>query len=876
MTGRSLAYLTSVPIEQVKGLTGKRGQSLRKAGIASVTDLLLHTPRRYLDRSTVTPIDSIPIGAEVTVMGRVRKVSTRRPRRNLTIVEADIADETGSFRCVWFNQAFRARQLTEGAEVAVSGKLESKKGRLQMNSPAVDMLTSDLESLVTGRVVPIHPSIGEVGPGHMRRAVHNALLRSRPVLDPLPVDLVVRLNLIDRDRAIAEMHFPETMEDVQPARRRLVFDELFRLEVALALNKRRMIDQAQGFSHRVNPHLVRRYLSLVATRMKLQWMAHDGAPDEFIAEIAASLDGNIATLLASASGEIEDVAKIESLAGQVPELTDALLAVAAEERRDAEEVRRIGKAVGALLDSPEKLVSSTGELVNSMERMTGSGEAKGIYPAEIQGLLVGVEANAPGTRLAGREANPMSSAFAHNLPFPPTNAQIQSIYDILSDLAAPHPMHRLLQGEVGSGKTLVAVFALLAAVGSGYQTAVMAPTEVLAVQHFLGISGLIESAGMEPPTSDGSGMESLFVEEPGDHQVSMALLTASHAEVNFRPRGTTKREELVGWIGEGKIDVVVGTHALIQEGVHFNRLGLAVVDEQHRFGVHQRVLLKEKAVDVDPDLLIMTATPIPRTLSMTLYGDLDVSVLDEMPPGRTPVETRAVDPAALSGVYEEVREQVARGRQAFYVCPLVEDSQKIEAASATAEYERLQGVFPDLRLGLLHGQMPSKEKEAVMREFREGRIDILVATTVIEVGIDIPNATMMVIQDADRFGLSQLHQLRGRVGRGDHVSFCILVADPTTDEGEARIAAMVSTNDGFRLAEEDLRIRGQGTVFGTRQSGLADLRLADILKDTDTLIAARREAFDLVARDPELVAHPDIRDEIREMLGDAVEWLFVS
>jgi len=877
VTGRSLAYLTSVPIEQVKGLAGKRGESLRKAGVASVTDLLLHTPRRYLDRSSVMPIGSIPIGEEVTVMGRVRKVSTRRPRRNLTIVEAEVADESGSVRCVWFNQAFRGRQLTEGAEVALSGKLEVKKGRRQMNSPAVDMLSSDLESLVTGRVVPIHPSIADVGPGYMRRAVHNALLRSRPVLDPLPEELVARLHLIDRDRAIADMHFPETMEDLQPARRRLVFDELFRLEVALALNKRRMIDQAQGFSHRVNPHLVRRYLALVATRMKLRWLEREDASERFIAEIVSSLDGNVATLLASASGEIVDAARIESLAGQVPELTEALLSIAAAERQDAEEVRRIGKVLGDLLGSADQIVAGRGELVELMERMTGSGEAKGIYPPEIQDLLAGVDAEAPGIRVAGREANPMSSAFAHNLPFPPTNAQIQATFDILTDLAAPHPMHRLLQGEVGSGKTLVAVFALLTAVGSGYQTAVMAPTEVLAEQHFLGISGLIRSAGMEPSTGGSDlGMESLFAEEPGEHQVSIALLTASHAEVNFRPRGTTKREDLVEWIGDGKVDVVVGTHALIQEGVHFDRLGLAVVDEQHRFGVHQRVLLKEKALDVDPDLLIMTATPIPRTLSMTLYGDLDVSVLDEMPPGRTPVVTRAVDPAALSGVYEDVRVQVAEGRQVFYVCPLVEDSVKIEAASATAEYTRLQRVFPDLRLGLLHGQMPSREKESVMGEFREGLIDILVATTVIEVGIDIPNATMMIIQDADRFGLSQLHQLRGRVGRGVHSSSCVLIADPTTDEGEARIAAMISTNDGFRLAEEDLRIRGQGTVFGTRQSGLADLRLADILRDTDTLIAARREAFALVARDPELTAHPAIRDEIRDMLGDAVEWLFVS
>ncbi len=790
MTGRSLAYLTSVPIEQVKGLTGKRGQALRKAGITSVTDLLLHTPRRYLDRSTVTPIGSLTAGEEVTVMGRVRKVSTRRPRRNLTIVEADIADESGSVRCVWFNQGFRARQLTEGSEVAVSGKLETRKNRRQMNSPAVDMLTSDLESLVTGRVVPIHPSVGEVGPGYMRRAVHNGLLRSRPILDPLPGELVSRLGLIARDQAVATMHFPETMEDVQPARRRLVFDELFRLEVALALNKRRMIDQAQGFSHPVDAELVRRDLSLTATRMKLDWLADENLDPGLAAEIRNSLDDTVTARIASRE--------------------DLHVDQAGEEDRD--------------------------------------------------------------------RATVMASEFTKTLPFPPTNAQIQAIFDILSDLVVPHPMHRLLQGEVGSGKTLVAVYALLASVGSGYQAAVMAPTEVLSEQHFISIAALIDGAGMAPAETGGEdlGMESLFSQEPGEHQVSIALLTASHAEVNFRPRGATKRDDLLAWIAAGKIDIVVGTHALIQEGVHFQRLGLAVVDEQHRFGVAQRVLLKEKAVDVDPDLLIMTATPIPRTLSMTLYGDLDVSVLDEMPPGRTPVATRAVDPAGLSVVYEEVREQVGTGRQVFYVCPLVEESLKIEAASATAEYERLKAIFPKLRLGLLHGQMPSKDKEATMRTFRAGEIDILVATTVIEVGIDIPNASMMVIQDADRFGLSQLHQLRGRVGRGSHASLCVLVADPTTDEGKARIAAMVSTNDGFRLAEEDLRIRGQGTVFGTRQSGMADLRLADILKDTDTLISARREAFGLVADDPELTAHPDIKDEIKEMLGDAVDWLFVS
>jgi ATP-dependent DNA helicase RecG len=358
----------------------------------------------------------------------------------------------------------------------------------------------------------------------------------------------------------------------------------------------------------------------------------------------------------------------------------------------------------------------------------------------------------------------------------------------------------------------------------------------------------------------------------------MALLTSNNAEANFLPPGTATRSDVIAWIADGKIDLVVGTHSLIQEGVAFAKLGIAVVDEQHRFGVYQRVQLREKAQDYDPDLLIMTATPIPRTLAMTLYGDLDVSVLDEMPSGRIPVRTfhKTRHERVLAEVYDLVRSETAAGRQAFVVCPLVDESDKLEVKSATEEYERLQTIFPDLRLGLIHGQLRPIEKDGVMHRFRAGEIDVLVATTVIEVGIDIPNATLMIIEDADRFGLSQLHQLRGRVGRGAHASTCILIAEPTTPQGEERIAAMVATSDGFELAEEDLRIRGQGTVFGERQAGTKDLKLADILRDAKLLIRAREEAFALVAADPNLDGHPLIRDEVIAMLGEDVEWLFRS
>ena len=401
----------------------------------------------------------------------------------------------------------------------------------------------------------------------------------------------------------------------------------------------------------------------------------------------------------------------------------------------------------------------------------------------------------------------------------------------------------------------------------------MAPTEVLAGQHYLGVTDLLEGAGMRgvPQADQSSLFDGVPAEQPA-RSIIVALLTGSAAELSNRIDAT--RAEVLAAVAAGDVDLVIGTHALIQEGVEFARLGAAVIDEQHRFGVHQRVSLKEKAGLQDPDLLIMTATPIPRTLAMTLYGDLDVSILDEMPPGRMPVLTTEIAKADIATVYDLIRQEVAEGRQAFVVCPLVEESDKIEAASAVSEHARLSAVLDDLRVELLHGQMRPAEKEAVMDSMRAGEIDVLVATTVIEVGIDISNATVMIIEDAERFGLSQLHQLRGRVGRGQHASRCVLVADATTDEGIARLAAMVETTDGFRLAEEDLRIRGQGTVFEARQAGSADLKIADLLRDIELLSIARREAFELVG--DRLTLDDEIGREVEALLGKNKEWLFVS
>ncbi|MFQ5516141.1 MAG: ATP-dependent DNA helicase RecG [Acidimicrobiia bacterium] len=726
-TYRSLAYLASVSADNVRGLKGKRARDLAGAGIESVTDLLLRAPRRYIDRSRTVPLADTPIGEEVTVLGEVKDVKTRRPRRSLHITEVAVFDGNSYLFAVWFNQPFRARQLTVGAEVALSGKAARYRGRLQMSSPAVDVLDRPGESLVTGRIVPIHPAAGGVGPGHLRRAVHNALARSRPIADPVPESLLDRLELVDRDTALANIHFPETMEAAAAARRRLVFDEFFRIELALALQKQRLVADAVGVTH----------------------------------------------------------------------VTD-------------------------------------GDLV----------------PAFLEGL-----------------------------PFALTAAQVRVMGDINADLGSPHPMHRLLQGEVGSGKTVVAVAALLTAVQGGHQGAVMAPTEVLAEQHYLSIRDLMTRAGLSAPLGSEVDTGSLFASDVPSRSVRLALLTAGHAESNLRTPRATRRDELVAWVADGKIDIVIGTHALIQEGVAFGSLGVAVVDEQHRFGVHQRVSLREKGNDgAQPDMLIMTATPIPRTLSMTLYGDLDVSLLDEMPPDRRPVQTMrlARTPTGEGQWLEMVRDAVGEGHQAFVVCPLVEDSDKIYAASATSEHARLAGILKGLAVGLLHGQMRPAEKEAVMAQMRAGVIDVLVATTVIEVGIDIPNATVMVIEDADRFGLSQLHQLRGRVGRGQAPAVCVLVAEPTTPEGEKRLAAMVATTDGFILAEEDLRIRGQGTVFGARQAGVADLDMADILRDAAVLVEARKEAFSLVAGDPTLGRHADLAEEIQSLFGEDVAWLFIS
>ena len=449
--------------------------------------------------------------------------------------------------------------------------------------------------------------------------------------------------------------------------------------------------------------------------------------------------------------------------------------------------------------------------------------------------------------------------FHDALPYPLTGAQQRAIAEIEHDLAAPHPMHRLLQGDVGSGKTVVAIDTMMVAVQGGHQAALMAPTEVLAEQHATGVRALLDGVSVPDPGN-------LF----GDRPLRVELLTN-------RVTGTDRKDVLAG-LADGSVDIVIGTHALIQDAVDFASLGAVVVDEQHRFGVEQRAALRAKTVNgAVPDMLVMTATPIPRTAAMTVYGDLDVSVLDELPPGRTPIVTKwAEGPLLEAEVWGDVRAQVAEGRQAYVVCPLIGESEKLEVASAEETFERLvHDELAGLRLGLLHGRLTSGEKEATMASFRSGELDVLVATTVIEVGVDVANATVMAILDADRFGIAQLHQLRGRVGRGAHASTCWLVtqqrSEPGDPIGNPRVEALVATTDGFELAEIDLDLRGEGTLMSTSQKGRSDLKLASLRRDRNLVELAREAAFEIVDADPELAGHPDLADELDLLFTESDE-----
>jgi ATP-dependent DNA helicase RecG len=707
----TLRDLAEIPVERLRGVGPKKLDGLHDLGIVSVLDLLMWYPRRWVDRTNEARIGDLVPDQEALVLVTVRDVVKRTTRNRRTMVTARVGDGSGRLTVVFFNQPWRERQLQTGTQVALYGKPEVFRGGLQMTNPVVDLIGDR-----TGKIVPIYPQSekAQLTTWELAGWVEQALARCDPrgIADPVPADVRARHGLEERRAALRHIHLPESMRDKEEARRRLAFDELLRVQLALVLRKRRLERESRGIRH--------------------------------VVDASAGVAGG------------------------------------------SELVRRFHEA----------------------------------------------------------------------LPYPLTPAQERTIGEIFSDLAGPHPMHRLLQGDVGSGKTVVAVTTLLAAVQGGHQGALMAPTEVLAEQHHSGVAHLLEGITVPDP-------DNLF----GDRPLRVALLTN-------RVTGQERRDVL-GGLADGTVDLVIGTHALIQEAVVFRSLGVVVVDEQHRFGVEQRAALRAKGEGSDagfvPDVLVMTATPIPRTAAMTVYGDLDVSVLDELPPGRTPVATRwSAGPLLEAEVWADVREQVAAGYQAYVVCPLIEESEKLEVASAEETYERLRAdELAGLRLALLHGRLPAAEKEAVMDRFRDGSIDVLVATTVIEVGVDVPNATTMVVLDADRFGIAQLHQLRGRVGRGSAASRCWLIT--TSTDPSPRVDALVSTADGFVLAEVDLELRGEGTIMSTAQKGRNDLRLASLRRDRELVATAREAAFTIVDADPDLRGHPDLLDELALFLSEEDE-----
>ncbi|MGB8656932.1 MAG: ATP-dependent DNA helicase RecG [Candidatus Zixiibacteriota bacterium] len=669
-------------VQYLKGIGPERAKALESVGIETVEDLLYHIPRRYLDRSNILPIARVKVGSTVTVIGRVEAFGfarTRRPQFQMIL-----KDNSGFIKLVWFSGLRWVQKLFEENDLVVaSGQVTFYRG-LQIVHPELEILSkkseediSDDELVHTGRVIPLYPSTAELRKVWLDsrglRKVLKPLLDEVPSLvkETLPEPVVASLGLLSLGDAIRKIHFPDDLNSAEEARVRLAFDELFYLELMLALRKRR-IHREKG--------------------------------------IAFQKPGNL-----------------------------------------------------------------------------------------VRGLL-------------------------KILPFRLTEAQKKVLREISADMMSKNSMHRLLQGDVGSGKTVVAVIAMLMAVESGYQSALMAPTEILAEQHHITIHQMLEALG-----------------------VKVGLLTSSVTG--------PERETVLRGIQTGEAQVVIGTHALIQKNVEFSKLGLVVIDEQHRFGVMQRAKLKQKGVS--PDLLVMTATPIPRSLALTLYGDLDVSVIDALPPGRKPIRTSVWKESLKEKMHEFLEGELKHGHQAYVVYPLVEESEKADLKAATESYKYLkEKVFPHRRLALLHGRIKSKDRESTMQVFRQGEYDILVATTVIEVGVDVPNATVMVIEHAERFGLSQLHQLRGRIGRGADQSFCLLVANPPlSQEADQRLKAMTATNDGFKISEIDLKLRGPGEFFGTRQHGLPELKIADIVTDARLLFQARDSAFKTLQEDPELISN---------------------
>jgi ATP-dependent DNA helicase RecG len=655
-------------VSVLNGVGDVVAKRLARLGIETIQDLLLHYPRRWEDYSQVTAISQTKPG-EIAVVAELNSIATRRSfRRRLTITEAVITDQTGSLKVVWFNQPFVANQLKAGERYFWAGKLEFKGGYLSLNNPMVELAGAT----TGGKIFPVYPETSQLSSKQLRRYVGDVISLCDGLRDNLPDEIVQNYDLISFGQAVRQLHQPTTMQQVEQARRRIGFGELF------------------GYM-----------------------------------------------------------------------LTGLYL-------RDA--------------------------------RQSESSAAMAFELAVVKQLVDG-------------------------LPFELTDGQRKATWQILQDMEKPQPMNRLLQGDVGSGKTVVALIAAAMAAHHGYQTAYMAPTEILAAQHADTASTLLKPLGLR-----------------------VGLLVASL-------KSAAKRE-LQEQIGNGSIDLVIGTHALLSEKVAFKNLGLVEIDEQHRFGVQQRTALRSKA-SISPHMLTMTATPIPRSLALVVYGDLDISVISELPAERKPVTTQVFTEAQRLSAYQHIEQRLGAGEQAFVVCPRIIQDDSSGKKSVEAEYDRLRkSIFAHRRIGLLHGRMKADDKAAVMSKFAAGKLDILVSTTVVEVGVNVPNATVMLIEGADGYGLASLHQLRGRVGRSDKQSYCYLIGSTENPESLARLKSLEKTHDGLRLAQIDLMSRGPGEVYGKLQHGYFDLRMASL---TDTLLIEQvREAAQAFLSSDNMVKYPQI------------------
>ncbi|NEO33751.1 MAG: ATP-dependent DNA helicase RecG [Symploca sp. SIO3C6] len=682
-----------LPLKDFAAVGIKKSQYLARLGLYKVRDLLYYYPRDHIDYARQVKISNLVVGETVTIMGTVKRCSCFTSPRNkkLTIFEILLKDVTGQIKLSRFFAGTRysnrgwqerfKRQYPVGSVVAASGLVKKNKYGVTLENPELEVLESQadsIDSIKIGRVLPVYPLAEGVPADVVRKAVITALPCASQLKEPLPVVLRQQYGLVKLTEAIANIHFPADSDILTHARRRLVFDEFFYLQLGF-LQRRQQQQQTESSA----------------------------------------------------------------------------------------------------------VLAPTGKLIEQ---------------------------------------------FYQVLPFELTKAQKRVISDIFQDLASDTPMNRLVQGDVGSGKTVVAVVAILAAIQSGYQAALMAPTEVLAEQHYRKLVSWFNLL-----------------------HLPVELLTGSTK--------VAKRREIHSQLETGELPLLVGTHALIQDKVNFQRLGLAVIDEQHRFGVEQRARLQQKGKS--PHVLTMTATPIPRTLALTLHGDMDVSQIDELPPGRQEIVTTVMSGKERNHAYDLIRREIAQGRQAYIVLPLIEESEKLDVRSAVEEHQRLsETIFPEFQVGLLHGRMNPADKDEALKAFREQDTQIIVATTVIEVGVDVPNATVMLIENAERFGLSQLHQLRGRVGRGDHKSYCLLISGSRTDTARQRLGVLEQSQDGFFISEMDMRLRGPGEVLGKRQSGLADFALASLVEDQEVLNLARDAAEKVLLQDKSLESFPLMKQEL--------------